>query len=96
MSCNNQNSAIDMVADTGSPVVSGIKDFFSIGSKNLSFGDNRKKFFFSPVTVNLSTSNRLTFVFLSYLKMSGNWQKPKRNYMAADGLTENSQGLVSF
>ena len=46
MSCNNQNSAIGMVADTGSPEVNGIKDFFSIGSKNLSFGDNRKKNFF--------------------------------------------------
>ena len=41
--CDHWNSAIDIVADTGSPVMITKKGFFSIGSKNLSFRDNQKK-----------------------------------------------------
>ena len=29
-----------------------------------------------------------SFVFFWFLQVSGNWQKPKRNYMAADGCTK--------
>ena len=41
--CNHRNSAIDIVADTDSPVMIAKKGFFSIGSKNLSCRNNGKK-----------------------------------------------------
>ena len=51
---------------------------------------------FSPVTPNFSALNRLILVFVSYLQVSGNRQKSKRNYMAADDYRENFQGLANF
>ena len=54
--CDHWNSAIDIVADTGSPVMITKKGFFSIGSKNLSFRDNQKKKF---------TRSQLIFCFES-------------------------------
>ena len=81
--CDHQNGAIDIVTDTVSPVINDIR-IFSIGSKNLFFWDNREKKI-SPVTANFPS--QLILVFLSYLEVSGNQQKPKRNYMTADGHT---------
>ena len=43
-----------------------------------------------------SALNRLVLVFLSYMEVSGNRHKPKKNYMADDSHTENFQGLASF
>ena len=91
---DHQNSAIDIAADTVSPVINDKRIFFSIGSKNLSFWDDRK--IFSPVTANSSASNIQILVVLSCPQVSGNWQKSKIYYMAAAAHNEDFQGLVSF
>ena len=38
----------------------------------------------------------MILVFLSCQEVSGNQQKLKRNYIAADGNTDDFQGLESF
>ena len=84
---DHQNSPIDTVADTGSTV---------IGSKNLSFWDNWEKIFFSQLQlVFLLRTNWFWFwwVIQKCLEIGKN---QKKNYMAADGHTNNFQGLVSF
>ena len=58
-----------------------------MGSKNLSFWENSENF--SPVTANSSASNWPVLVFLSCPQASWNREKPKRNYMTADGHTKN-------
>lgn len=52
--------------------------------------------FFSLIAANFSASNRPVLVFLSGPKVSGHWQKSKRNQMAADGRTKNFKGLAGF
>ena len=93
---HHQNSAI--FADTGSPVINDIRIFFRWALQIYPFetikkindeikynNDNKKN---SPVTANFCASNRLTLVFLGCLEVSGNQQKPKRNYMAAGELVK--------
>ena len=75
-----------IVADTSSPVINNIRTFFDKALKIFPFEVIRN--FFPPVTANPSASNRPILVFVSCPQVSGNWQKPKRNYMAADGYTE--------
>ena len=43
---------------------------------------------FIPVTTNSFASNRPILVYQSCPQVSEKWQKPKINYMAADGYTE--------
>ena len=47
----------------------------------------------SPVIANFCASNRLILLFLGCLEVSGNQQKPKRNYMAADGHIQDLASL---
>ena len=70
------------------------KDFFRSALKFFPF--EIVEIFFSPVTANSSALNGRISVFLSCPQISENPQKPKRNYMALDGHTENFQGLESF
>ena len=56
-----------------------------IGSKNLFFWDNQKFSAQLQLTLLLWIDQ---FWFSRVLQVSGNWQKPKRNYVAADGYTE--------
>ena len=57
------------------------------------FCDNQKSFF-HPVIANFSDSNWQILVFLSCPEVSGNQQKPKINYMVADG--HNRKSLVCY
>ena len=65
--CDHQNSTIDIVADTGSPVMK-VKGLSLIVSKNLSFWDNPK--ILSSLTANSSASNRTILVFLTCMQVS--------------------------
>ena len=42
----------------------------------------------NSVTANSNASNRPILVFMSCPQVSGNQQKPKKNYMTADGYTD--------
>ena len=81
--CDHQNNAVD-IAETSSQVINNTRTFL-ISSKNLSFQNNRE---FCPQLqlVLLLRINRFWFSWV--LQVSGNWQKTKRNYAAADDYTE--------
>ena len=81
-----------MVADTGSLVIDDIQIFLRSALNNI----KKKKIKNPSVTTKFSALNRLVLVFLSYLEVSGNRHKPKKNYMADDSHTENFQDLASF
>ena len=70
------------------------KDFFRSALKL--FPSEIIEIFPPQLPANSSALNQPILVFLSCPQVSGNRQKPKRNYIAFDGDTENFQGLESF
>ena len=86
-----------MVADTGSLVIDDIQIFLRSALNNIKEKKIKKPSKkLKKLTTKFSALNRLVLVFLSYLEVSGNRHKPKKNYMADDSHTENFQGLASF
>ena len=78
--CDHRNSAIDIVAGTVSPVMITKYNFFRSALKTFPFDIIEKKFTRLQLIFLLRID--LILIFLSCQEVSGNRQKPKRNYMA--------------
>ena len=85
--CDHRNSDIDIVAGTVSPVMITKYDFFQSALKTFPFDIIEKKFTRLQLIFLLRID--LILIFLSCQEVSGNRQKPKRNYMAVSVANNN-------
>ena len=84
--CDHRNN-IDIVAGTVSPVMITKYDFFQSALKTFPFDIIEKKFTRLQLIFLLRID--LILIFLSCQEVSGNRQKPKRNYMAVSVANNN-------